>query len=211
MKCLSEGELAFIAAEKVSNETIERLRIHESLLKKWSAHSNLVAKSTLPHIWFRHFLDSAQLLQYGPSGSSSWLDLGTGAGFPGMVLAIIGAEKLPTARFTLVEANRKKCEFLFAVADETGVDVRIRHARSEDIEPQNADAVTARAVSPLARLLELAKPHLARNGFCIFPKGVRYEAEICAARLRWNFAVERAASITNKSSAILMIRELRHA
>ncbi len=192
-------------AENVSRETFERLRIYESLLVRWNRAVSLVAESTVPHLWDRHFLDSAQLLDCAPS-ALRWLDIGSGGGFPGMVLAILAAEDRPGARFTLMEASSRKCEFLRRAVRETGLRVKVTEARCENARPQNADAVTARAVAPLPKLLELAAPHLSADGILIFPKGRSRAAEIRAARGEWTFDLQETSSITDPGAAVLVIR-----
>ena len=198
-----EGVSAF--SENVSRETLRRLHIYAALLKRWNAAAGLVAESTLPQLWNRHFLDSAQLLDHGPP-LAHWLDIGSGGGFPGMVLAIIAAEKEPESRFSLIESSGRKCQFLRRVASETGIRIDLHEARAEKLEPLGADVVTARAVAPLAKLLELAVRHLGCGDLCLFPKGAGRSADISAARRNWTFDLHETPSITEPESAILHIR-----
>lgn len=204
-----DGELAFKNAENVSRETMERLREYARLLVEWNASAGLVGTSTIGDLWYRHFLDSAQLLRFCPGGKASWLDLGSGGGFPGMVLAIVAADRYPLSRFTLVEANQRKCQFLKLVARRTGVFAEIKACRTESLEAQNADVVTARALAPMKKLVELAYPHLGRGGICLFPKGRNAEVEISEARTAWKFSVERHQGVVDASSSILLIRGLQ--
>ena len=192
-------------AENVSRETFQRLEIFETLLVKWNRTVNLVAPSTVPHLWERHFLDSAQLLDCAPA-ALRWLDIGSGAGFPGLVLAILAAESRPDADFTLMEASAKKCEFLRCAVRETGIQASVLETRCETAQPQQAGAVTARAVAPLPRLLDLAAPHLSKGGILIFPKGRERAAEIREARRKWAFDLRERPSITDSAAAILVIR-----
>ncbi|MCY3880278.1 MAG: 16S rRNA (guanine(527)-N(7))-methyltransferase RsmG [Rhodobacteraceae bacterium] len=205
------GEAEFSARENVSRETLERLRIYASLLREWNPSAKLVATSTLPELWTRHFLDSAQILRFGPHGELHWLDIGSGGGFPGMVLAIIAAERTPAARFTLVEAAWRKCQFLRKVAAETGIPVKLCESRFETLDRQCADAVTARAVAPLKALMEMAARHLAPGGICLFPKGAARRKDIDQAGGDWNFELREQVSVTNPEAAILLIRGLRRA
>ena len=194
--------------KNVSRETLQRLEIYEALLKRWNPTANLVAESTLPQLWSRHFLDSAQLLDHA-AARSHWLDIGTGGGFPGMVMAVVAAETQPGSRFTLIEASARKCQFLRRVASETGAKIDLHEARAEELEPLRADMVTARAVAPLAKLLEISVRHLGSGGECVFPKGAGRFADIAAAESVWTFDLQETPSITEPESAILHIRRPR--
>lgn len=191
--------------KNVSRETLQRLHIYAALLKRWNPTANLVAESTLPQLWSRHFLDSAQLLDLGLP-RAHWLDIGSGGGFPGLVMAIIAAETKPGSRYSLIESSGRKCQFLRRVASETGIKIDLREARAEELEPLRTDIVTARAVAPLAKLLELAVRHLGSGGICVFPKGAGRSADIAAARRNWTFDLHETPSITDPESAILHIR-----
>lgn len=129
----------------VSRETMDRLGAYASLLEKWNPKINLVSSSTLANTWHRHLADSAQLWALAPEGAKSWMDIGSGAGFPGLVIAAIAAEKLPDLAVTLVESDRRKSVFLKTVAREMGVTVNVITERIEMLEPQNADILSARA------------------------------------------------------------------
>ncbi len=189
----------------VSRETLERLEIFARELTRWNPSSSLVSDSSLPHIWNRHFLDSAQFLKYGPV-AGRWLDIGSGGGFPGLVLAILAMEMAPKARFSLVEASTRKCQFLRTVSNKIGVPVRVHECRAEHLDPYCADAITARAVAKLPRLLKLAEPHLAPNGVCLFAKGAQRASEIQLARADWAFTFEEKPSLTDTCSAVLVIQ-----
>lgn len=195
----------------VSRETIERFHIFSRLLVAHNSSAGLIARSTVDKIWGRHFNDCAQILDHGPGPSASWLDIGTGGGFPGMVLAILSAERQPEARFTLVEPNDRKCQFLRRVAAETEVRVEIACGTAERIDPRNADAVTARALAPLARLLGMTRKHVADEGLCMFPKGANRQKEIDEARESWRFSLKEVPSRTDPRAAILLIREIARA
>ena len=193
----------------VSRETRERLEIYESLLRRRQQRTNLVSSASLPALWTRHFLDSAQLaplLAGDPTGHT--VDVGSGAGFPGMVLAIMDGER----RVSLVEANGKRCAFLRKVADATGTQVAVIEGRLEAPEVQAALApagtVVARACAPLVELLGLVFPVLKTHTYCIFPKGRRYRSELEEARRRWDFRAETVPSRTAAEARILRISDV---
>jgi len=201
----------FARAFGVSRETLERLETYEALLKQWQRTINLVAPSTLSDIWHRHFADSAQLLALAP-GAERWLDLGSGAGFPGLVLAILLAER-GHGRVTLIESDTRKAAFLAEVARRVGVAVDIQGTRIEKSATQAklgpVDVVTARALAPLPRLLELSAPYFSGPTMGLFLKGREVEAEVEAARQLWDFEPELRQSLTAISGRIVVIRALK--
>ena len=193
----------------VSRETRERLEIYEALLRHRQRRTNLVSAASLPDLWTRHFFDSAQLaplLAHDAAGHT--VDVGSGAGFPGMVLAILDG----TRRVTLVEANARRCLFLRDVAHETGTAVAVIEGRIEDADVRAQLAavgtITARACAPLAELLGLVFPVLESHTYCIFPKGRRYRSELDAARLTWDFRAEIVPSRTAAEARILRISDV---
>ena len=193
----------------VSRETRERLEIYETLLRQRQRRTNLVSAASLPELWTRHFLDSAQLAPLLPDDAvGHTVDVGSGAGFPGMVLAILDGSR----RVTLVEANGKRCAFLREVADATGTGVSVIEGRFEarDIQATLAPVgtIVARACAPLADLLGLVFPVLEGNTYCIFPKGRRYRSELEDARRRWNFAADIVPSRTATEARILRISDV---
>jgi len=165
----------------VSRETLERLETHRRLLAEWSERMNLVGPKELELFWPRHALDSAQLIKFAPQ-AKSWADLGSGAGFPGLVVAAFLADQ-PGAVVHLVESTGKKAAFLRAVAEQAGLSVTVFNQRIEDFGPgpQAYDAVTARALAPLPRLIGYAKPILDRGAIGLFHKGADIDAELAAA------------------------------
>jgi 16S rRNA (guanine527-N7)-methyltransferase len=201
----------FARAFGVSRETLERLQTYEALLKQWQKTINLVAPSTLSDIWHRHFADSAQLLALAAPGAERWLDLGSGAGFPGLVLAILLAER-GQGRVTLIESDTRKAAFLAEVARRVGVAVDIRGTRIEKSATQAklgpVDVVTARALAPLPRLLELSAPYFSGSTMGLFLKGREAEAEVEAAHMLWDFERELHQSLTDVSGRIVVIRAL---
>ncbi len=193
----------------VSRETEGSLRQLEALLSKWNPAINLVSKSTMPTAWSRHILDSAQLFALaGPF--RKWADLGSGGGFPGLVIAILGRELQPAARLTLIESDQRKATFLRQAAREIGVDVIVRSERIENAEPAGADVVSARALAPLDVLCGLALRHLAEGGVALFPKGVTWEDEVAAARKSWNFECSARPSVVDESSVVLVMKAINH-
>jgi 16S rRNA (guanine527-N7)-methyltransferase len=197
------GPEEFQTKSGVSRETLQRLQIYADLLVKWQARINLVGPDTLPDLWQRHFLDSAQLYPLIPPSCRRLVDLGSGAGFPGLVLAIMGA-----ADVHLVESDSRKCAFLREVARVTGTKVTIIDKRIEQIPPLEADVITARALAPLARLLDWAHPHFAPGGQCLFLKGRGSEDELTAAAKEWHISPERVPSQTGAGGLILHFKEV---
>lgn len=196
----------------VSRETIDKLLVYESLLRQWQKTINLVAPSTLDAVWSRHFADSAQLLALAPPGAQRWLDLGSGAGFPGLVLAIMLADR-EGARMTLVESDTRKAAFLAEVGRRTGAPVDIRPERIEKIATQSklgaVDVITARALAPLPRLLELAAPAFSAHTVGLFLKGRDAESEVTAAKERWEFDSVLQPSLSDAGGRIVVIRALQ--
>jgi 16S rRNA (guanine527-N7)-methyltransferase len=201
----------FARTFSVSRETIGRLETYEALLRLWQKTINLVAPSTLDDIWHRHFADSAQLLALAPPAARWWLDLGSGAGFPGLVVAILLAER-GSGRVTLIESDTRKAAFLAEVARRTGVAVDIRGTRIEKTATQDklgrVDVVTARALAPLPRLLDLSAPFFSGPTMGLFLKGREAEAEVEAARKLWDFEAELKPSLTDAGGRIVVIRAL---
>lgn len=174
-------------AAPMAGEVEDRLRAYAELLSAWTGRINLISRADVPHLWSRHIADSLRLLALMPRGVGHALDLGAGAGLPGLVLAI--ASGVP---FTLVESDRRKAAFLAEAARLTAAPVTVAATRIERLPPQAAPLITARALAPLPRLLELAAPHLAPGGTLLLPKGARVGGEIAAARAGWRFGLERA-------------------
>ncbi|MEM9523379.1 MAG: 16S rRNA (guanine(527)-N(7))-methyltransferase RsmG [Pseudomonadota bacterium] len=195
----------------VSRETLDRLGIYHALLMEWNPRINLVSKSTIPAAWTRHILDSAQVFTLCPEvrHREHWLDIGSGGGFPGMVCAILAKEALPDLRFTLIESDKRKSVFLRTVAQRTGISVRICADRSENVPPQDADILSARALAPLNDLLYHVERHVAAGGMALLPKGVRYPQEITVARKCWHFDLKMHPSVIDAQAIILEMRGVR--
>ena len=198
------GPEEFASKTGVSRETLARFKAYADILTDWNARHNLVAKSTLPDLWHRHFWDSAQLAPSIPAQARTLADLGSGAGFPGLVLALLR----PDVAVTLHEATTKKCAFLQAVADRVEVKVTIRNSRLEDLPTQAFDVVTARALAPLPQLLQYAYSFTGPNSVCLFLKGQNVGAELTEAHKYWNMEASQAPSQTEPSAAIVTVRKL---
>lgn len=194
----------------VSRETCERLEIFHGLLTKWNPRINLVAKGTLPDAITRHFIDSAQLVSLCPTPPRNWTDLGSGGGFPGLVVAIILAEIAAETRVILIDSDIRKATFLRTVARETGVKTKVLSQRIEDAGEQDSGVVSARALAPLPNLLALAQPYLAPAGRGLFLKGENWGKELEDARRQWQFSCVPHTSKTNPSAVVLEIGDLVH-
>lgn len=202
----------FQARFGVSPSVREKLEIYEALLKRWQKTINLVAPSTLDEIWHRHFADSAQLWPHRPPDAKTWLDLGSGAGFPGLVLAIMASE-VGGSRHILVEADSRKAAFLREVARQTGVAVDILCMRIENPETHAkvgvADCVTARALAPLSQLVEIAAPYFVSSTLGMFLKGRDVAAEIENGAQDWQFAFELIPSVTEEAGRVVLLSALK--
>lgn len=199
----------FISAFDVSRETLERLDIYAALLEKWNPSINLVAKSTLGQIWDRHFFDSAQILAISDLQEGQWVDLGTGGGFPGLIVAILAAEARAGVSMTCIESDLRKAAFLLTVIRESGLAVRVLTDRIEVVPPLKADVVSARALAPLSQLLGYAERHLAENGKAYFLKGAKVGPELKQALETWSFELDTYPSKTDPEASILKIGDIR--
>ena len=192
----------------VSRETISALEAYAALLRKWQKAINLVSGATLDDLWRRHFLDSAQLLPHlapPASGDGGITDLGSGAGFPGLVLAILSGRPVQ-----LIESDQRKAAFLGEAARATGCAdrVKIHAARVEALKPWIAGTVTARALAELSQLLDWAAPFVGPDTVLLFPKGAKADDELTAAERVWKMITERRRSITDSTGLILRLSHL---
>lgn len=209
------GPDSFQDAFNVSRETIERLTIYAELLARWQKTINLVASKTLDQVWHRHFADSAQLLKLAPDRARSWLDLGSGGGLPGLVLAILldgGEEKSKPDRFRLVESDARKAAFLREVARQLSLPVDILCERIEKVAIQDtfdSDVITARALAPLDRLLPLVSPFFSVKSKALLMKGRMVQDEIQSAEKNWQFEFELVPSLTDPDARIVVISDLQ--
>ena len=191
---------------EITADSVARLDIHLRLLEDWQKAKNLVSASTLQDAWARHTLDSAQLLRHGPAGAD-WLDLGSGAGFPGMVLAILMAETAGLVQ--LVEANGRKVAFLRAVSRETGISVKIHHARVEALSTEETGPVgivTARAFAPLPKLIGYSAPWFAKGAYALFLKGEDVDNEIVDAAKSSAFQYDQIRNAVTPGGSVLKLR-----
>jgi len=193
----------FRAAADVSRETLARLEAYAELLQRWQPAVNLVAASTLPDLWRRHMLDSAQLFRLLPRVPTKLADLGSGAGFPGLVLAIMGAGEVE-----LLESDTRKCAFLREAIRATAAQARVREGRIEELAGHEFDVVTAGALAPLPKLLAHAARLLVPGGAALFLKGAKIEGELTAASEAWKISLERFPSLTDPGGWVLRIREI---
>ena len=197
------GPEGFAELVPVSRETLARLEAYAELLIRWSARINLVGRDTIHDLWRRHILDSAQLHRFIPNLTQNLIDLGSGAGLPGLVLAILGVPGVE-----LVEADSRKAAFLREAARVTGAEVTIRPCRIQAVPPHPVDIVTARACAPLDRLLDLAAPFLAPETLCLFPKGERYNEELTLARKAWTMNVSVEQSLSDRRGVVLRLQQV---
>lgn len=188
----------------VSRETLARLKAYVGLLGDWNSRHNLISPGSLGDVWRRHILDSAQLVRCIPEGARTLADLGSGAGFPGLVLAALKGE----LRVTLFEATAKKCRFLEAAAARMELTVAVRNERIEKAPKDRFDVVAARACAPLSRLLPYAQHFAGKDTVCLFLKGQNVEAELTDAHNSWRMEVRRHQSVSDPSGTILDVRGL---
>ncbi len=197
----------FVRAFSVSHETVEKLELYAALLIQWQKAVNLVAPATIPQLWQRHFADSAQLVRLAPH-AKIWVDLGSGGGFPALVIAIMLANQQECC-VHLIESNARKCAFLSEVARQTGAPARVHNARVAEVAASGAvpaaGVVTARALAPLDALLELALPFFGDASAALFLKGREAGVEIAEARKRWVFDLKIHPSISDAQGQILEI------
>lgn len=189
----------------VSRETLKRLETFEQVILKWNPKINLVSKSSLQQLWTRHIADSVQVFRCADT-PDHWVDIGSGGGFPGLIIAILAAEEAPDMKITLIESDQRKSAFLRTAARECGARVSVISKRIEQAEPQHADVLSARALADLSLLLEFAERHLGAGGTALFPKGESWKKEVDNARQRWRFDAEPVRSLTEQEAVILEIR-----
>ncbi len=199
----------FIAKYNVSRETLADLDVYDGLLRKWNPSINLVARSTLPEIWTRHFLDSAQVYDLARGLSGLWADIGTGGGFPGLVAAIVAKHEGRDFTFVFVEADKRKATFLRQVSAQLSLQATVLAERIESIPPLRARILSARALAPLSQLLNHTKRHLHPDGTALFQKGAAYRKELAEALESWTFRREEYPSATDPSAVILKLGEIQ--
>ena len=195
---------AFAARFDVSRETLASLSAYVALLEKWQRRINLVSSATLPDIWHRHILDSAQLLPHLPLVPArrrlKILDIGSGAGFPGLVLAILGVGDVQ-----LVESNQRKAVFLQTVIRELGISARVSNQRIETLPACQPDVITARGLASLPKLMSLIKLHLHGGLTCLFLKGVSVDEELTNFQTYSTMIPHLYPSVTNNDGVIVKL------
>ncbi|MFK7745012.1 MAG: 16S rRNA (guanine(527)-N(7))-methyltransferase RsmG [Roseobacter sp.] len=194
--------------DNVSRETLDRLTTYHDLLIKWNPKINLVSKSSISDIWNRHIWDSAQIVPFASEGTS-WLDIGSGGGFPGLVVAIYAKELQPDRKVTMVESDQRKTAFLRTVIRELGLNAEVLAKRVEAMDAFAADVLSARALADLDALLGFADRHLSTSGTAFFLKGEKWEKEVQIARESWSFDLRAHKSKTSPTAAILEIKEIQ--
>lgn len=196
----------FQKATGVSRETRDRLSHYAELLLRWNHAINLVANGSLKDLWNRHFLDSAQLFSLIPTdGANDLVDFGSGAGFPGMVLAIMGAGQVH-----LIERDGRKCAFLREVAHKTAAPVNIHNMDIAKVKPWPVKAVIARAFAPLPNLLPFAAPFIEQGALGLFLKGKTLDDELTQSSKEWRILADRVPSASDPAGCILRVRKLGH-
>ncbi len=204
-----DDRVPLMAGLDVSRETERALNVFLDRVCQWSPKINLVSRDSLSDLRTRHLLDSAQLFAHLRPSQKSWVDLGSGGGFPGLVIAILAKELRPDLRLTMVESDRRKATFLRVIVSELLLSAVVISARLEVVPPLQADVVSARALAPLVKLLGMAERHLAPTGTALLLKGEAYSSEVAAARLTWRFDIEEIASVTQDGAALLKIKDIR--
>lgn len=187
----------------VSRETLDRLICYVDLLTAWNTRINLIGRNTVGDVWRRHILDSAQLYPHIPQGARLLIDLGSGAGLPGLVLSILGV-----ADVHLIESDARKAVFLREAARVTGAPVSVHAMRIDRVKPLVAQVVTARALAPIAELLEISERFRGPDTICLFPKGENVREELTMAVKRWNMTAHQSPSLSDPSGCILRLENI---
>ena len=204
---MEHGPKEFANDIDVSRETLERLQAYADLLRKWQSAKNLVANSTLDDMWRRHFLDSAQMYAHIRSVIGDQkvdaIDIGSGAGFPGLVLSIMGL-----GHFSMVESNGKKCSFMRQVARATGASADILQERIESLVPRETDIITSRACATIDKLLTWGAPFCGQNTEFWLLKGENVDKELTEAEKTWNIKTERFDSLTSSGGCVLRLYDI---
>ena len=198
----------FVKSLNVSRETLNGFYEYETLLSKWNEKINLVSKNTLVDIWERHFLDSGQIIKHVEASGKRWVDVGSGAGFPGLVVALLLRDRKIDCDLVLVEKNSKKGFFLNEVIRKLNLSVEVVNENIDNLEPLNADILTARAFSELNNLIEIAFRHRKKEGICIFLKGENYRIELDKTLNYWFFDYDIVDSLSSSSGKIIRVKKI---
>ena len=198
----------FVKSLNVSRETLNGFYEYETLLSKWNEKINLVSKNTLVDIWERHFLDSGQIIKHVEVSGKRWVDVGSGAGFPGLVVALLLRDRKIDCELVLVEKNPKKGFFLKEVIRKLNLSVEVVNDNIDTLEPLNADILTARAFSELNNLIEIAFRHRKKEGICLFLKGENYRIELDKTLNYWFFDYDIVDSLSSSSGKIIRVKKI---
>ena len=198
----------FVKSLNVSRETLNGFYEYETLLSKWNEKINLVSKNTLVDIWERHFLDSGQIIKHVEASGKRWVDVGSGAGFPGLVVALLLRDRKIDCDLVLVEKNPKKGFFLKEVIRKLNLSVEVVNDNIDTLEPLNADILTARAFSELNNLIEIAFRHRKKEGICLFLKGENYRMELDKTLNYWFFDYDIIDSLSSSSGKIIRVKKI---
>ena len=197
-----------IESLNVSRETINSFGEYEALLSKWNQKINLVSPNTLADLWVRHFLDSGQIINHVDASGKKWVDVGAGAGFPGLVVALLLRDRKIDCDIVLVEKNTRKVFFLNEVIRKLNLNVKVVNNNVDTIEPLNADILTARAFSDLKNLIELSVRHRKERGVSLFLKGENYRLELDKTLNYWFFDYDIFDSLSNSSGKIIRVKKI---
>ena len=195
----------------VSRETHDALKSYQHLLEKWTARINLISKATRDDVWARHICDSAQVMALASKYAAHWIDIGSGGGLPGLVVAILAKELNPKLCVTLIESDQRKAVFLRTVVRMLQLNATVAVKRIEAVGPLKADVISARALADLSDLLRFTYPFMGQNTQCLFMKGKNWSKEVKEAEKSWQFQAERFISKTNHEAVILSVTNVKGA
>ena len=198
----------FIKILNVSRETINSFSEYEAILSKWNQKINLVSPNTLTDLWVRHFFDSGQIINHVDASGKRWVDIGAGAGFPGLVVALLLRDKEINCEIVLVEKNTKKVFFLYEVIRKLNLNVKVLNNNVDTIDPLNADILTARAFSDLKKLIELSVRHRKERGVSLFLKGENYRLELDNTLNYRFFDYDIVDSLSDSSGKIIRVKRI---
>ncbi|MDE2693764.1 MAG: 16S rRNA (guanine(527)-N(7))-methyltransferase RsmG [Paracoccaceae bacterium] len=192
----------------VSRETLDALKYFEDLVVLWNPAINLISNSSVSDLWSRHIVDSAQLFLFTLPDEGLWLDVGSGGGFPGIVVSIIAKELAPSLRVVLVESDNRKCVFLRTVIRELGLSVKVINDRIENVKLDDVVYLSARALRNLNSLLFIVENNVSRETVCVFPKGRSYKKELVESQKNWKFDFNLIDSNTSEDSKVIVLKGL---
>ena len=192
----------------VSRETLDALKYFEDLVVLWNPAINLISNSSVSDLWSRHIVDSAQLFLFTLPDEGLWLDVGSGGGFPGIVVSIVAKELAPSLRVVLVESDNRKCVFLRTVVRELGLSVKVINDRIENVKLDDVVYLSARALRNLNSLLFIVENNVSRETVCVFPKGRSYKKELVESQKNWKFDFNLIDSNTSEDSKVIVLKGL---